>query len=399
MKLEYEKVVLIGPITCDKAESVGIVNESIINGLGKKYAFVPHIATRGKGMVRQGHFNAVNIFYFLKHFVVWLACLVRNTPDIAHYAITSHWNLEKSLMLLRIASLFGAKTVGHLHGGLFLEYFRGLQGWRKKWIFRQLENLGALVVLSEGWREAVVREVGLAPTQLFVVNNPLNWEFEQAALRIPIEKETINVLCFGVIDRKKGVLDILQAAKLLGVDCQVNFQLVGTEREPGVFNEIASIMKAGDLNSKISLMGPVFDHAKIKIFREAAVFLLPSYAENFPLVVLEAAAAGLPIITTRVGATPEFFEHDVSALFIDTGSPLQIAEAIRSLLNSPARRRELGLAARQVFTSRLQREHIMASMARVYDSVAGRSDSATGKVIAPVGAVRVPTPESPLHES
>ena len=117
MKLEYEKVVLIGPITCDKAESVGIVNESIINGLGKEYAFVPHIATRGKGMARQGHFNAVNIFYFLKHFIVWLACLVRNTPDIAHYAITSHWNLEKSLMLLRIASLFGAKTVGHLHGG------------------------------------------------------------------------------------------------------------------------------------------------------------------------------------------------------------------------------------------------------------------------------------------
>jgi glycosyltransferase involved in cell wall biosynthesis len=399
MKAEHQNVVLIGPITCDKAESVGIVNESIINGLGEEYAFVPHIATRAKGMSRQGDFNATNIFYFIKHFIVWLICLIRTKPDIAHYAITSHWNLEKSLMLLRIAGFLGAKTVGHLHGGLFLEYFRSLQGWRKKWILSQLENLDALVVLSEGWREAVIKEVGLAQSKLFVVNNPLNWEFEQVALRMPVDRETVNVLCFGVIDRKKGVLDILQAAKQLGVDCQVNFQLVGTEREPGVFNEIAAVMKQGDLNSRTSLMGPVFDEAKIKIFREAAVFLLPSYAENFPLVVLEAAAAGLPIITTRVGATPEFFEHDVSALFIDTGSPLQIAEAIRSLLNSPVRRRELGLAARQVFTSRLQREHIMASMARVYDSVAGRSDSAADEVSAPAGVVRAATPEAPLQRS
>jgi glycosyltransferase involved in cell wall biosynthesis len=202
----------------------------------------------------------------------------------------------------------------------------------------------------------------------------------------------------GVLDRKKGVFDILEAANTFA-DYEIEFQLVGPEREPGILNELTNAIRKSGLSNRVKILGAVFSEKKSSLFQQAAVFLLPSYAENFPLVVLEAAAAGLPIISTRVGATPEFFEHGVSALFIDTGSPLQIAEAVRSLLDSSTRRSELGLAARQVFTSRLQREHIMKSMARVYDSVAGRSDSATGKVIAPVGAVRVPTPESPLHES
>ena len=75
--------------------------------------------------------------------------------------------------------------------------------------------------------------------------------------------------------------------------------------------------------------------------------LLPSYIENFPLVVLEAAAAGQAIITTPVGAVPEFFEDGVSALFVDPGNPQQIANAIMRLLRNPGERRRLDHEARQ----------------------------------------------------
>jgi glycosyltransferase involved in cell wall biosynthesis len=99
--------------------------------------------------------------------------------------------------------------------------------------------------------------------------------------------------------------------------------------------------------------------------------VLPSYYENFPLVLLEAAAAGLAIITTPVGATPEFFEDGVSALFVSPGDTKGLAEAIVSMIEDPERRMQLANEARKTFRARLGREKIMAALEEVYDQVAG----------------------------
>lgn len=361
--------ILIGPITRDKGESVGMVNEAFMAGLQENFEFVPHIARRSKGAARQGRFNLVNIYYLVQHTAIWLWLLVCRRPRIAHYGITADWNLEKSALLLKLARLCGVATIGHLHGGDFFAFWAGLPSWRRRWAHAELKRLSAFVVLSDTSLRDVEKYIGLDSARLFVVNNPIDSEFERKALGFPLERRTTNVLCFGVMDRKKGVFDIIEAAALLPKESVLRFKLVGPEREPGVVADVKSLIEARRLSAKVELVGPAFDQTKIQLFADAAILLHPSHVENFPLTVLEGAAAGLPIITTAVGAVPGFFQHGSSAMLVEIGRPVQIAEALTTLELSAERRHELGAGARHVFVSRLRRERIMQSLKQVYDSV------------------------------
>jgi glycosyltransferase involved in cell wall biosynthesis len=104
----------------------------------------------------------------------------------------------------------------------------------------------------------------------------------------------------------------------------------------------------------------------MRLFQESAIFLLPSYVENFPLVALEAAAAGLALVLSPVGAVPEFFEHGRSAWFVTPGSVEEIAGAVRTLTREVDVRMRLAAAARTTFRTTLARERIFASLDDVY---------------------------------
>lgn len=338
-------------------------------GLGGKFDFLRHVATRPGKTREHARFNTQNLFYFTKHLVNWIRCLSVKDVRVAHYAITSGWNLEKSLFFLTFAKFCGARTIGHLHGGLFIQYWHGLNPLRKWIALQQVRRLDALILLSEGWRSAVREELRLCEGKLFVVNNPIDQEFEENSLRGPIERDGANVLCFGVMGRDKGVFDILDAAQLIPKDFSLTIQLVGPEREDGVSSKVVALVKERKLEHRVKIIGPAFDCLKAKLFAEAAMFLLPSYAENFSLAIIEAAAAGLPIITTDVGATTEFFTDGNSVLLVEAGHPEQISHAICRLMKSEALRHNLGMAARKIFTERLSRHRIMDSLSTVYDRV------------------------------
>jgi glycosyltransferase involved in cell wall biosynthesis len=205
---------------------------------------------------------------------------------------------------------------------------------------------------------------------VFVVSNPIDSAFEQGALQIPIERSTSAILSLATMSRDKGVLDIMAAANLVREEMS-DFEIIlaGPEREPGILEVVKGRIAADSLENQILLHPGVWGAAKVEMFRNTSIMLLPSYIENFPLVVLEAAAAGQAIITTPLGAVPEFFEDGVSALFIEPGNPRQIADDILRLLNHPEERIRLGAAARQVFESRLGRSGIMSSLDRVYSHI------------------------------
>src|SRR5205807_1120534 len=108
----------------------------------------------------------------------WVFHLAAARPGVAHYNVGSGWAMEKGIAFLGLARGFGSRTVGHLHSGAFVDHWNALPKWRKNWARRQLRKLDAMVVLSDSWREAVAKHVGLSPEKLFVVNNPIDAEFE-----------------------------------------------------------------------------------------------------------------------------------------------------------------------------------------------------------------------------
>ena len=84
------------------------------------------------------------------------------------------------------------------------------------------------------------------------------------------------------------------------------------------------------------------------------------------------------MVTTRVGATPEFFVDNESCIFVDVGNPTQIVAAVETVLSSKTVRERLGTGARQVFSRRLSRDRIMESMEASTKRFCGRRAALLG---------------------
>ena len=89
---------------------------------------------------------------------------------------------------------------------------------------------------------------------------------------------------------------------------------------------------------------------------------LPSFTEGMPNVVLEAFAAGVPVVSTAVGGAPEVVENGVSGFLVSAGDPTALAERIREALASEDRLRDMGWHGRQ----RVHEQFTFAAQARAY---------------------------------
>lgn len=363
-------VILIGPMCEDPAESVSAVNRAFVDGLKDRFTFVCSGCNRRYGGTRQSKLNLWNLYYLLKHLFIWSAKLLQYRPQIAHYAISSGTAMEKGFLMLGLARICGARTVGHLHSGGFIDHWNQLSRMRRHFASKQLAKLDGFIVLSEAWRELIEQHIGIAREKLFVVNNPIASNFEDAAISMPFWRPGNRLLSLGTMGRDKGVFELVAACAVVAKETRdFMLDIVGPEREPGIRDQVSlQVMNLG-LTSVVRLQGSVHGSAKLDLFRETSIFVLPSHFENFPLVVLEAAAAGQAIIVTRVGAVPEFFEDGISAIFVDIGNEAQLADAITRLVGNTDERLSLAAGAREAFQRRLSRAGILKSLLGVYEDV------------------------------
>jgi glycosyltransferase involved in cell wall biosynthesis len=123
---------------------------------------------------------------------------------------------------------------------------------------------------------------------------------------------------------------------------------------------------------------PNLDRAgKLKFLRSLSVFSVPArYGEAFGLYVIEAMAAGVPVVQPRAAAFPELVEATGGGLLCAEENPQALAEAIEELLLDPARARALGEAGRRAVFERFSAEAMARAMAQVYAEMAAKQPGA-----------------------
>lgn len=141
------------------------------------------------------------------------------------------------------------------------------------------------------------------------------------------------VLVFiGRIEENKGVFELLESFKRLHLlHPDLHLMLVG--HCPGS-NPLDMILPSSKLSERIHVVGKQ-PHGEISYYLSSAdIFILPSYSEGLPMVVLEAMACSLPVIATRVGGIPEAVEEGKSGILIDKKNVDSLTDAIEYLITN-----------------------------------------------------------------
>ena len=160
-----------------------------------------------------------------------------------------------------------------------------------------------------------------------------------------------NILFVGRFEPRKGVLDLLKAYRLLrrtGCDCRL--LLVGGGPQEREARRYVMTRKLGD----VEFLGRVTDQERDQLFRTADVYVSPATGrESFGIVLLEAMAAGAPIVASDIHGYKGVVRREREALLVPPRKPKAVAAAIARLLNDPdlrSRMSEAGLARAQEFS-------------------------------------------------
>ncbi len=197
--------------------------------------------------------------------------------------------------------------------------------------------------------------------------NPRDFEISQSqdecktTLNLPLDKKII--LFFGSLTPRKGPQILLSAMKSVlrrHPDAYLVLSGNGSLKE----NLIATATK-NSLKDSVIFTGYVPENLKPSYYRAADIFVLPSLSEAFPLTLLEAGAAGLPIIATDVGGVSDILHDGINGVITKTGDPEDLAGKIVSLLDDDELREKLGKKG-QMLAEQYSWEKVAEETEKVY---------------------------------
>jgi glycosyltransferase involved in cell wall biosynthesis len=259
-------------------------------------------------------------------------------------------------LLLHAASLRGWRTAVHLRGSDFRDFYETASAPERAWIRSTLARVDTIAVLGESLRR--VFDGLTPPSRLAVVPNGTPEPDLDGVRRDPN-----HVLYLGNLRRRKGIVETVEAALLvLGRRPAARFSFVGAWEDAALRRQLLS--RTAPAGGAIAFREPVRGRAKDRLLGSAAVLVFaPARPEGHPRVVLEALAAGTPVVATNRGAIAETVEDGRCGYVLPHPEPTLIAERTLRLLADDALRQRMGLEARARYLSRFTQHHADRALA------------------------------------
>jgi glycosyltransferase involved in cell wall biosynthesis len=164
----------------------------------------------------------------------------------------------------------------------------------------------------------------------------------------------------------KGHADLAEAiARVVPSFPEAVFLLIG--RDSGTLEATRTLLRERGVEDAVRFLGSRPDVADL--LRAADLFLHPSLEEGFSNAILEAMAAGLPVVACDVGGNPEAVADGVTGRLVPPRNPEALAAAITELLSDPDRREAMGEAGRRRATETFSLERMVAEMESMYESL------------------------------
>ncbi len=273
--------------------------------------------------------------------------------------------------------------VAKLHGKIVLAF---AHGWNPAWdcrtprylraIFRLVySRADALIVLGERFRERA-RQLGYHG-RIVVAGAPVADELlkDEGELSSddPVCRDRFNILFLARVERDKGIYETLDTFSILKKNYpSVTLTVAGGGSELSAAQRYASARGFDD----VCFTGHIEGAERRRAFQRASAYLFPSYSEGLPLSVLEAMAMGIPIVTTKVGGLPDFFENGTMGFMTDSRSPEVLASLLTEMVSDPELCRRIRNFNRNYARMHFTAGRIATDIERIYRTLLDHADQA-----------------------
>lgn len=186
-----------------------------------------------------------------------------------------------------------------------------------------------IISVSENTKQDLVRLYGVSEGKIRVVSEGVSIEKSEIESRRP-ESDSPYFLFVGRIETRKNVARIVEAFDQFKDKCRTAHRLVLAGKPGYGFDEFKRQLEQSSRRSDIVELGYVGEERKRELLRGAAGFLFPSLYEGFGLPILEAQAAGVPVVTSKTSSLPEV-AGAAGAAFVDPESAEDIALGIEKI--------------------------------------------------------------------
>jgi glycosyltransferase involved in cell wall biosynthesis len=196
---------------------------------------------------------------------------------------------------------------------------------------RTLASARRVVVTSRTTAACVAAVFGVAADRIAVVEPGV----DPAPLAAGSKSKAPELLCVATISPRKGY-DTLARALTMISDREWHLTCVGSlSRHPQAVDRLRAGLRAGGIEHRVSLAGEADADTISTYYQRADLFVLPTEYEGYGMVVAEALAHGLPVVSTPAGAIPDLVGSDAGVI-VPAGDANALARALVKVLDDPA---------------------------------------------------------------
>lgn len=311
------------------------------------------------------HVNSkiANVSYIFQQRHALKKILKKDNNVILNIHTSREFLFFKDVLLGKMARKdFNVPVVLTVHVGDISTVFNRISFARKQLIEDMNKHIDKVVFLTKQIQQQFVDE-GLNIEKTEVLYNfhdlrPSNNKLQRTS--------KLHIMYMGALHREKGVIELLTAlTNLQNLDFHID--ICGKLTDQSIKDEFERLTK--ELGEKVEIHGYVSGEEKTELLNRADIFILPSYHEGMPLVILEALAAGCAIITTPVGGTPEILNEE-NVVWIMVKSSRDIEEAVKKMCDYPEVMTQFQQANHKLsFNYTLERN--ITNLCKIYSEVAG----------------------------
>ncbi len=240
--------------------------------------------------------------------------------------------IEKGVMIC-FCKIFGVKTFIFPRAGRLISqtYKSSFFKYLIKFLFNKAE---LFLAQGENWNRFAKNQLQIPENKIQIINN---WTATPKLLEIGLKKDyaqksdNIKFIFVGWLEKEKGILEILESLQELNKkEYNFFFTFIGDGRVKKYAKEFIA---ENGLEKRVEFMGWLSNNKLSEYYKNADIFVLPSWAEGMPNALIEALSSGLAVITTDVGMIPNYLSNNENSLILPPRSTKSLTNAMEKLIS------------------------------------------------------------------